>query len=37
MVGDGVWIGVQREVLERCRGSVRGAEGEREREVIDDD
>ena len=30
-VGEGVWVGVQREVLERCRGSVRGSEGERER------
>lgn len=37
MVGDGVWIGVQREVLERCRGSVRGGQKESEREVIDDD
>lgn len=25
---EGVWVGVQREVLERCRGSVRGSEGE---------
>lgn len=32
-----VWVGVQREVLERCRGAVRRSEGEREREVIDDD
>lgn len=28
---EGVWVGVQREVLEGCRGSVRGSEGERER------
>lgn len=27
-VVEGVWVGVQREVLERCRGSVRGSEGE---------
>lgn len=36
MVGDGVWVGVQREVLE---GVQRVGEGgrESEREVIDDD
>ena len=27
-VVEGVWVGVQKEVLERCRGSVRGSEGE---------
>ena len=32
---EGVWVGVQREVLERCRGSVRGCRGRaRERRLM---
>ena len=34
---EGVWVGVQREVLERCRGVSEGVQRESEREAIDDD